>query len=289
MKKSDFHAGLQKLASPVLPLVRLVQLLYLTGPFEKVSDVLSELNEPVDMAVRYESPQAMLAPYLKIMEEFHRLKTHQKCEYKILNESEEELGLFEAIDTWVAHQVLMKELEEINSQLCAPSNCILCCVGPDESQEQLFFEIPLLEGEKDLFPVNHFDDDGLRKLSPYSDPSPAVNGKRFYEKEASIYRWQSGWSLILPRLSHCPRLISKKCSIYLERPDVCRRPQVFSYVVERSQQYDEKNNGQVVKAYVERKKILAVWDCPYVKKFKNEIAQYAELCELGPVFKENKV
>jgi hypothetical protein len=37
-----------------------------------------------------------------------------------------------------------------------------------------------------------------------------------------------------------------------------------------------------------RNKVLAVWYCPYVRKFQHEIGMYAEMSGLEPVFKKSK-
>lgn len=146
---------------------------------------------------------------------------------------------------------------------------------------QDFFEIPLQEGEIASFPLPRVDTDFSRVATALDNPSPACAAT-----EATIYHWQSGWSLILPRHSACPHLeqATLACRIYPERPEVCRRPQIFAYILERDQRQDLVD----LPAYVLRGKVLAIWDCPYVQHFKAEIAAYAELCGLEPVFKENK-
>jgi hypothetical protein len=60
-------------------------------------------------------------------------------------------------------------------------------------------------------------------------------------------------------------------------------PQIFPYLLERA----AIDKGGM-ETYILRNKILAVWDCPYVKEYKEEIATYAELCGLEPLFRQNK-
>ena len=70
-----FAGGLRLLKKPILPLVRIVQLLYLTGPFERIAQILDELGEPIETATTvYEDPPAVLKPYLPALAEFERLK-----------------------------------------------------------------------------------------------------------------------------------------------------------------------------------------------------------------------
>ncbi len=40
--------GLDQLKKPILPLVRLAQMLYLTGPFDTFAPLLDEFTEPVE-------------------------------------------------------------------------------------------------------------------------------------------------------------------------------------------------------------------------------------------------
>ena len=67
--------------------------------------------------------------------------------------------------------------------------------------------------------------------------------------------------------------------MYLIRPQVCRRPQIFSYILENTDQTDQ---------YRLRGSLLAVTDCPYVQVLQEEIAAYAAACELELVLKGNK-
>lgn len=284
MDNNQFQAGLIILQNPILPLARLIQLLYMTGPFSSVSEVIKELNEPIETNTsRYEDPQSLLAPYLNILNEYHRLKKPEPLPYEILDLDNNLLDAMDAIDLLVSHKILTRELEALNSLLCAPCECTLCCIGPEKSHNQSFFEIPLSHEETSLFSLQCIDTAESRQLSPYSDTVLEVAGKPFFANESSLYHWQNGWSMILPKESSCQKLLEDgKCTIYPERPDVCRRPQIFSYVLEDS---TDSTKNQV---YIAQRKVLAIWDCPYVKQFKNEIASYAEICELEPIFKENK-
>jgi len=289
MEPSQFQAGLDRLAQPILPLVRLVQLLFLTGPFTTVNELLEELNEPIETVVRYEEPAKALAPYLDLLTEFHRYKDQTPTNYAVFNHGAAPLAPMEAIDLWVAQQVVTRELEIINSLLCAPCKCSLCCTGPTPESRQVFFEIPLDAHETALFPLAHIDSPESRGMTSDSEPPLAVNGLPFHDHPHALYRWQSGWSMILPRGSACPHLQkSLACAIYPQRPSVCRRPQIFAYILDRTPAYDEQRSSLTIPAFRQEGKILAVWDCPYVKRFQGEIATYAERCELEPIFKENK-
>ncbi len=289
MDTSQFQAGLDRLAQPILPLVRLVQLLFLTGPFATVGEVVAELNEPIETVVRYEEPAQALAPYLDLMAEFHRLKDPTPASYTILDEGLGPLSPLEAIDLWVAQQVVSRELETINSLLCGPCGCALCCTGPSAELRQIFFEIPLTAAETSLFPLPKTDSPESRALTADSEPPLMVDGRAFHDQGLALYHWRSGWSMILPRSTACPHLqTSQTCAIYPQRPEVCRRPQVFAYIIERATEHDEISVNGAILAFRQQGKILAIWDCPYVKRFQKEIAAYAEICELEPIFKENK-
>jgi len=283
--------GIARLASPVLPLARLAGMLYLTGPFPTLEDLLAELSEPVETAgISYEQPAALLRSYLDAMRPFERLKNPQQPSRVIVDENMEPAEQFTALDSWITQNVLTQELEEINSLLCGPCGCTLCCTGPSEGQEQEFFEIPLAESEAAHFDLPGFADEKTRAAAPDDEPPLVMNGAPFYANPAALYCWRKGWSMILPRGSRCPNLDADSgcCRIYPDRPDVCRRPQIFPYMLEREAALDMEYEGRTLPAFVIRAKILAIWDCPYVQQFQEEIGAYAQLCGLEPIFKQNK-
>ena len=285
------HTGIELLRLPILPLIRLAGILYITGPFETLSSLLPELSEPVEThGITYKEPGKLLKKYLEDMLPYERLKHPQPGSRIILDENHEGIDSFSAIDSWVSQNVLTRELEEINSLLCGPCNCNLCCIGPDRKLTQNFFEIPLLPDETAHFSIDCHDTSSSRLATPYDDEPLLINSEPFFSHGATLINWQTGWSLILPRNSQCPHLDMTQggCMIYPRRPDVCRRPQIFPYVLEREVACDQDLGGQPLPAFIVRKKVLAVWDCPYVKQFQDEISRYAEICDLEPVFKENK-
>lgn len=291
MSPDQFSAGLVALRQPMLPLVRLVQILYLTGPFTTVDGVLCQLTEPIDTgAAVYDNPANLLTPHLSILKEFERLKKTDPPSLRIIDENCAELGLFEAVDAWVSQAILNHELEQINSLLCGPCGCTLCCTGPDKDMSQRFFEIPLADDEIDLFELPRLDSPATRGKKVSDEPPLSFGGRPFYETTQSIYHFQTGWSLILPQESSCPHLEPKKglCQIYSRRPEVCRRPQIFPYILERQPELDQTVNAAIVPAYIRRQKLLAVWDCQYVQKFQEDIAGYAALCGAEIIFKQNK-
>jgi Fe-S-cluster containining protein len=284
---SPFSKGIERLGTPILPLVHIVQWLYLSGPFASVSEMLSGFSEPIEIEQTvYDRPDKMLAAHLTALSHLERLKKNTAVpDCIIYTEDGDPVDLLEGISQWVRHLILTSELEAINSLLCAPCRCTLCCTGPKEEQSQFFFEIPLQSNETDLFSMPRVDTKETRVTSPSEEPVYRHGGRPFYEGEPALYRWRRNWSLILPKGTCCPQLTSEgSCSIYSNRPDVCRRPQIFPYLLEPNPDLDQEGR----RAYILRNKILAVWDCPYVQTFKKEIAFYAELCGLEPVFRENK-
>jgi Fe-S-cluster containining protein len=283
--------GLDRLARPILPLARLAGMLYLTGPFEDLASLLAELTDPVETGgVRYAEPQALLRPYLADILPFERLKTPQEPSRIIVGEDLQPVDQLTALDGWVTQNILTRELGEITSLLCGPCGCTLCCTGPSVEQQQEFFEIPLAAGETALFALPGFDDALTRTAAPADDPPLFVNGVPFYANPAALYGWRTGWSMILPRRSRCPNLDpgSRGCRVYPDRPDVCRRPQIFPYMLEREPDLDGEYEGRLLPAFTVRRKLLAVWDCPYVKAFQEEIGRYAQLCDVEPIFRQNK-
>jgi Fe-S-cluster containining protein len=282
----QFAAGLAALRQPILPLVRLVQLLYLTGPFTAIDEVLCQLTEPIDTgAVVYDNPGNLLTPHLAILKEVERLKVASPLPWLIKDENHNELDLFEAVDAWVSQAILSHELEQINSLLCGPCGCTLCCTGPDRGMSQLFFEIPLAAAEIELFSLPRHDSPATRSIKSDDEPPFTVDTKPFYETTQALYHFQAGWSLILPQETKCPHLEPAKghCQIYPKRPDVCRRPQIFAYIL------DQTEKTKDLPTFIRRQKLLAVWDCPYVQQFQEGIAGYAALCGVEVIFKQNKI
>ena len=291
-----FAEGRWLLAHPVLPLVRLVQWLYLSGPFATVAAVLDELVEPIETAAAvYDEPAKLLRPYLPVLSALATLKTPApalpvRC--LIMTENREPLDLLAALDLWIGQQVLTMELARLNSLLCRPCGCALCCTGPDRTagQEDCFFEIPLAAEELNSFALPQVDTVLSRRQTARAEPPLLRADRPFYQTAPALYNWRTGWSLILPVAAACPHLdlARRLCRIYPHRPAVCRRPQIFPYVLERRPDLDKTIAGEEISAYISRRKVLAVWDCPYVQKLQAEIAAYAELADLEPVFKHNK-
>ncbi|MDA8164120.1 MAG: YkgJ family cysteine cluster protein [Desulfobacteraceae bacterium] len=282
-----FAAGRRKLQQPLLPLARLAQLLRLTGSFPTMAAVLAELPDPLDTGSgSYHRPADLLAPYLPTLEASD-FNDSSALPATLYDEQGKPLPAFEAAEAWVGQQILARELEEINSILCGPCSCTLCCTGPDRTMSQELFEIPLSSQERSLFSLPATDSPASRQCTALSEPPLTLGDRPFYELGPGLYRWESGWSLILPRGSSCPHLEdgTGRCRIYPGRPEVCRRPQIFPYLIERAPGLDSSAG---LPAYVARRKLLAVWDCPYVRDLKEEIASYAEACGLEPVFKQNK-
>jgi hypothetical protein len=171
------------------------------------------------------------------------------------------------------------ELAAINSLLCEPCSCALCCIGPEKSMEQEFFEIPLKEHETEIFAIDRYDTPASRCC--LSGDGLEINGSPFYRRpDPQLILWQNGCSLILPVATSCPGLADDgRCQLYAGRPAVCRKPQIFSYILEQ----DGQGRG-----YILRNSLLAVVDCPYVQLLQEEIGAYAAACELDLVLKENK-
>lgn len=303
--EKKFEQGLSRLKKPVLPLVNMVQFLFLTGPFETIEEVLSRLTKSVELeGVLYENPQQMLNPHKACLQEFEVIKGKKKLSVPlpfIVNEKDEPVAKRQALEFWIKQQVLSRELEEINSMLCGPCGCVLCCTGPNSRFDELsgfkgrmkqeFFEIPLHDSEIDLFELQRVDTADSRSRTAHSDPPLQLENLPFYKKEAALYGWENGWSLILPAGAFCPQLAddTKRCTVYAKRPEVCRKPQIFAYVLEKTPDTAKRSDGVLIPVYMARSKVLAVWDCPYVRKFQDEIGAYAEMSGLEPIFKKSKI
>jgi Fe-S-cluster containining protein len=283
--KSDCEPGLRALRQPVLPLAAIVQFLFLTGEFGSVEEVLDQLPAQIETAYAvYDHPMAVLYPYAEFFRPLIELKAGRTMGRIVVDGDSRPVGAIEAASALVAQDILTRELEGINSLLCAPCACTLCCTGPDRGMAQTYFTIPLQWQETDRFPLRRIDSPEARIAHPEDDRSLVVDGLPFDQHSSPLLvHWQQGWSLVLPRGSRCPHLEqgSGRCLIYQGRPEVCRRPQIFPYVLE-----EVVSGGEV--AYRLRHSLLAIVDCPYVRLLKEEIAAYAAACELDMVFRHNK-
>jgi Fe-S-cluster containining protein len=282
VEKDDFKAGRALLGQPALPLVSIVQFLYLTGDFATVAEVIDEMPEPIETGYAlYEHPRELLRRHLPHLELLESLKNGEIVQEQIIDETGEVLDTMTAVTALVGQRIMEDELEPINSALCSPCGCTLCCTGPDQDMEQEFFEIPLQDMETDLFSLARHDDTDSRSCRAMDDPPLLQDGKPFYMRPTpELFHWQNGWSMILPKKSSCPGLAEDgRCRVYIDRPRVCRKPQIFSYILEPT---DRENQYRL------RSSLLAVTDCPYVQVLQDKISAYAAACELEIIFKGNK-
>jgi len=275
-------------------------MLYFTGPYSRFSQLLKDMPDELEIAsITYREPAKILTNYIDLLNIFENFKTdnHNNHDIKpdagrnhedentsneeivVLSESGEKMDGFEAATVRAKHNIIDRELETINSLLCSPCGCTLCCTGPDMAADQEFFEIPLLDNEKSLFDLPVIDSEKSRKTDPYAEIPLKVKERPFYLNPSGMYRWSHGWSMILTRGSSCPALSSQgTCAIYPNRPEVCRKPQIFAVILERKKD----------KTYILKNNVLAIWDCPYVRQLKDEITRYAAFNETDVVFRENK-
>lgn len=284
IEKVALSEGLALLHQPVLPLVGIVQFIYLTGDFASVRDVVAELPEDIETGYTcYRNPAGALMPYLDLLEPLAALKAGMGPSAPVIDADDRPVDAMTATTALVAQSVLTSELERINSLLCGPCGCTLCCVGPGNDMVQRYFEIPLRIEETRVFPIGRIDSPQSRALRIDHAPPLQVEGRDFFDRaEPVLIRWQPGWSLVLPTGSSCPNLeAGGRCRVYPDRPQVCRRPQIFPYVVEPVGEAEPP-------AFRLRQSLLAVVDCPYVRLLQDEIAAYAAACELEMLFRRNK-
>lgn len=281
--KLVFDQGRALLLRPLSPLVALLRFFMQTGDFRGVDEVIAQLPSPIETGqARYDEPARLLAPHLDLL---RGLEADGPLPPRIVDTEGRPLDPSAARGPWTTQQVLTRELEAINSLLCAPCRCTLCCVGPDAAMQQEFFEIPLAEGETAAFPSPRIDSLASRARTAMDEDELLVHGRPFFQRDHPLLvRWRGGWSLILPRGSACPNLApaSGRCRVYDQRPEVCRRPQIFAYVVEP---LEADRHGPLFRV---REALLAVIDCPYVRALRDEIAAFAAASELELILKQNK-
>ena len=285
MSTSIHEAGLHLLRHPVRPLLSIVEFIYHTGAFSSVEEVLELLPENIETeSALYTKAKEHLRPYLRVLQGCNARKTAEQEQLpQVLDDNNQVLGSAATLSALLAQQILELELERINSLLCGAHHCTLCCTGPDASMRQEYFDIPLQTGEENLFAgVKQRDgEDEGAQLQPLD-----ILADQLHEGgcEAVLIKHQQGLSLVLHRGSHCPALDPEgRCTIYADRPRVCRKPQIFPYLLEEEK--DSTGGGPVFRL---RNTLLAVMDCPYVQQLQEDIAQYAAASELELVFRTNK-
>ncbi|MGD9949466.1 MAG: YkgJ family cysteine cluster protein [Desulfobulbus sp.] len=282
--KDALQKGMALLAEPVLPLVAMVQFLYLTGDFATVDEVISQMPPDIETGyASYAAPVSALQPFADLLQPLVAFKAGQAPEETVVDVDNNPVDVMTATAALVAQNILTRELELINSLLCAPCGCRLCCVGPGAEMRHAYFEIPLQPGEAGHFPLERIDTPASRAARIEDEPPLQVGERDFYQRlDPVLVQWQAGWSLVMPTESQCPHLEqSGRCRIYPDRPQVCRRPQIFPYMLEPI----EDGERTVFRL---RQSLLAVVDCPYVRLLKEEISTYAAACELEMIFRQNK-
>jgi Fe-S-cluster containining protein len=305
VNKEDFQDGMALLMQPVLPLVSIVQFMYqLSGPEAKVEDIIAEMTEPIETAYTvYTEPETLLRRYLDQLCLLETVGTEQhpdELDAEVVDASGQPVDAVTACTALINQRILEAELEEINSRLCAPCNCTLCCVGPEQGMTQEFFEIPLQASETELFALPRYDTSESRSRlaldSATDDDVLQVDGHPFYHGADAdqcgtgtpeLVHWRNGWSMMLPKDASCPALEQKngRCRVYSQRPQVCRRPQIFGYILEP---LEVPGPMEQSRKYMMRDSLLAVTDCPYVQFLQEEITAYAAACELDCLLKANK-
>ncbi|MGB5687567.1 MAG: hypothetical protein WBM35_17295 [Candidatus Electrothrix sp.] len=308
--QDDLQDGMALLRQPVLPLVSMVQFLYqLSGPEAKVEDIIAEMTEPIETAYAvYAEPDKLLRCYLdqlQLLEKLGTMGTDQQpdeLDAEVVDESGQPMDTVTACTALINQRIVEKELEKINSLLCGPCNCTLCCIGPAEGMEQEFFEIPLQDEETALFTLPRHDTPESRSRlaldSTAGDNLLQVDGRPFYHGANAdqcstgtpeLFHWRNGWSMILPKDASCPALEQNgRCNVYSQRPQVCRRPQIFSYILEPLEPLKLLGPMGQSRKYMMRNSLLAVTDCPYVQFLQEDITAYAAACELDCILKANK-
>ncbi|MCW5212536.1 hypothetical protein VU04_06465 [Desulfobulbus sp. TB] len=291
MKKEDFQDGRELLKQPVLPLVSMVQFMYhLSDSKITIEDIIAEMTESIETVYTvYTAPAPLLHGYIN---QLHVLETPEKIDIEVVNEAGQPVDAVTACAALMKQRILEAELEKINSLLCAPCHCQLCCVGPEKDMAQEFFEIPLQDSETDLFALSRHDTPESRSRLALDAATETdvfqVNDRPFYQdteqsSDPQLFHWQNGWSMILPKEASCPALEQNgRCKVYRQRPQVCRCPQIFSYILEPLESLKQNRKYRI------RDSLLAVTDCPYVQLFQDEIAAYAAASELQCIFKANK-
>lgn len=297
--------GVELLKRPLVPLTFLLCRLFMATRLPTIQAAVNKLKENITLdGITYDSPQGILQDYLDIFEPLERFKKGEckSARRLVVDGNKNVLDPVAGMILEIKQELITRELEQVNSALCGQYQCIICCRGPLKEEENFFFELPLTNEEAPLFNLPLIDDSGSRKTHAFADPPYKIGDQPFYMRDSALYRWRDKWGLVLVKDSFCPNLINEdgRCRIYEKRPRVCRLPQIFPLALETI--YDPQVTEEIaaqnsvsfpeltdkVHYYVVQEKILAVWDCPYVRDYKQEIIKFAEVSSLEPVFRQNK-
>lgn len=275
-------------AQPIWPLAEFLGFIYMASPYEDPHELFAELPFPIELkgSIQYENLDCV-EPYKSELLDFIRaVKGQFKPDLPdIYDVSGNKLDFFQALHLFFKQIFIEKELFFLNARFCASEHCMLCCEGPSQSSQKIFWEIPLADAETSSFDCpGYASEESLKKTS---EDGLLIDNIPFYElQKPAIIHWSSGPSLILPKGVRCPNLKANgRCEKYETRPYTCRKPQVFSYILDTS---PLSPSGKLKNSFVARDSLLAVWDCPYVKRLKDDMAQYASLCDTEIIFIENK-
>lgn len=301
LKKS----AIRLLKTPVSPLMSFVTITFFAGDYQDIGQLIDGIPDSLTIkGVTYERARETMAEYLDILCRQNVLKAGKNLKPdKIVVDLEMKLvGSSKAVVFDVKHSVITRELKRINSLLCLDHGCVECCRGPHNSHRDCFFELPLSSDDLEFFRVSKVNTEYTRSTHAFAEPDPVFEGKKFYAHPPTMYHWEKGWSLILPRETYCPNLDVEegKCIIYQKRPEVCRLTQIFPLVLDRH--YDPKAVSRLAEIaglglsdlkdrnniYVAQNAVLGILDCPYVRELKQEIVDYAALSGLKACFRQNK-
>ena len=276
----EWSRALEVLKRPLWPLIKLIQVLYLAGEYRDLKALFNDLPGEIELENGpYDNIQRRLNEYSDLIEGMLEPFYLDHDVPKVLL-GDETLPPHEAYTAQLRQKLIERELEGVNSLLCSPMGCDLCCVGPRDDEKNLFFDIPLKMEEVDTIGITTFDTPLTRSSSPYDEQSLSIEKRPFYELGPVVITWRTGPSMILPRGERCPKLSRDvRCTIYPQRPWTCRRPPIFSYVLDRT-----GADGD----FSLENKLLAIIECPIVQELKREIHLYASLNELDLVITRNR-
>ncbi len=293
----EWKEAIALMRRPAWPVIRLLTIIVIsTGHkdigFKDIKRLISEFPDPLEIdGMEYRYPQRIIEPYCSILiNNINKLNIDANAEdadsllemsVRVTDGNGEFMPYYEAVMAIMQQEILLRELERINSLLCSPCGCDICCKGPFKEDEHQFFEIPLRQEELSLFDLPVIENNHSIKMSPYDMAPFLIKGVPFYKYPDSpmIVRWEKGYSLMLLKNDRCPHLdTNSRCAIYDTRPDTCKRPQIFPYVIEETGDLE----------LVHKAKLLAITDCPYVKALKPYIHRYASLNGLDLMLRNNK-
>jgi hypothetical protein len=133
----------------------------------------------------YENAAAYLALHADLMQPLVALKAGEPLLDQVVDSAGTAGGRHDRHRGPGGQRILTRELEQINSLLCGPCNCTLCCVGPEQRWPRPISRFRCNPAKSNTFSVERIDSPISRALRVDDEPSLQVGQPRFFRPSGS--------------------------------------------------------------------------------------------------------